>query len=393
MYSDRPLRFGVFLNPFHKVGTNPALNLQRDIEIAEHLDRLGYDELWYGEHHSSATETIASPELMIAAASQRTKHIRLGTGVASLPYHNPYILADRLVQLDHLTRGRMMFGAGPGQLLQDAQMLGIDPATQRPRMEESLGIMKRLFAGERVTHESDWIRLRDAELQHRPFSNFEIAVTAIFSPSGPKLAGRLGASLLTLGSTTPMGVDLLASHWKVMQDEAAEYGQHVDRSRWRVLGQIYVAETMDQAVKDVDFALREWLDHGARLQPGAQPPSPGATTVQLVDQLNEAEHAVIGTPDMATTYLRKLLDKSGGFGCFLMMGADLARWPGMLRHYALMAEEVFPEFTGQLEPIRRALERVEGSGHAAADATAIAQKAARDAYEKEIAAREPSRGA
>lgn len=389
MARERPLRFGVFLNPFHKVGFNPHLALHRDIEIAEHLDRLGYDELWFGEHHSSATETIASPELMIAVASQRTSHIRLGTGVASLPYHNPYILADRIVQLDHITRGRMMFGAGPGQLLQDAQMLGIDPATQRDRMEEALKIMLRLFAGERVTHRSDWLNLVDAELQHRPYSDFEVAVTAIFSPNGPKLAGRLGASMLTLGSTHPQVVEILADHWRILKNEADAHGQVADRSKWRLLGQMFIADTMDDAIREIGYGLRQWLEHAARLQPGAAFPDPDATITQLVEQQNEAESFVIGTPDMAVRYIEKLRQKSGGFGCFLLMGAEYARWPATLRHYELMAEEVFPHFTGQLEPIRRAYDRIVASGTETADRTAEAQASNRVAYERGVAASLP----
>jgi limonene 1,2-monooxygenase len=384
---ETPLRFGVFQAPIHKIGTNPHLNLMRDIEIAEHLDRLGYDEIWYGEHHSSASETIASPELMIAAAAQRTSRIRLGTGVSSLPYHNPYILADRIVQLDHITRGRMMFGAGPGQLLQDAQMLGIQTETQRARMEEALQIMLRLFAGERVTHESDWITLREAELQHAPFSDFEVAVTAIISPTGPKLAGRLGLSLLSLGSVNPAVVDILADHWRVLTVEAEANGHAPDRSAWRLLGQIFVADSMDAAIEEVRFGLAALLEHGSRTQPGAPPFVPPTSIPKLVDELNESGAFVIGTPDMAVRHLERLQEKTGGFGCYLMLGADIARWPAMLRHYELMAEEVIPHFNGQLAAIRRAYKRYADSGTSGADATAKAQAAAKAAYDKELAAR------
>jgi limonene 1,2-monooxygenase len=391
MYSDRPLRFGVFLMPFHKGGLNPTLTLRRDIELAEHLDQMGYDEIWYGEHHSSGTETIASPELIVAAAAERTKRIKLGLGVASLPYHNPYTLADRIVQLDHMTRGRMMFGAGPGQLLQDAQMLGIHPSKQRPRMEEALNVMMRLFAGERVTETTEWYSLHDAELQLRPYSNFEIAVTGIASPSGPKLAGRLGASLLTLGATTPEGVALLASHWDVMKTEAELAGKPLDRSSWRVLGQMFIAETMDEAIKAVGYGLRDWLEHFARLQPGAYDPG-DKSIVEIVDELNAGGKAVIGTPDMAVAHLKKIREKSGGYGCFLLSGADIASWPAMLRHYELMAEEVFPHFTGQLVPLQRALDRVEATGKETAETTARTQAESREAYEKERKAREPKPG-
>ena len=114
------LRFGAFIAPFHPLDENPTLAIESDFELVEHMDRLGYDEAWIGEHHSAGYELIASPEIFIAAAAQRTTHIRLGTGVSSLPYHQPLMLADRINQLDHMTRGRVMFGVGPGALPSDA---------------------------------------------------------------------------------------------------------------------------------------------------------------------------------------------------------------------------------------------------------------------------------
>src|SRR5258706_555856 len=142
------LRSGIFLAPFHALGENPTLALERDMELLQHLDKLNYHEAWIGEHHSGGFEIIGSPEVFIAAAAERTKHIRLGTGVISLPYHNPLMVANRIIQLDHMTRGRVMFGAGPGLLASDAVMLGIDPLVQRERMVEALDVILRLFAGE-----------------------------------------------------------------------------------------------------------------------------------------------------------------------------------------------------------------------------------------------------
>ena len=140
------LNSGIFLAPFHDLRENPTLAMARDMELLEHLDRLNYTEAWVGEHHSSGFEIIASPEMFIAAAAERTRHIRLGTGVVSLPYHNPFILADRMVQLDHMTRGRAMFGVGPGALVQDAYRICIDASDQRRRMNESLDVLVKLLA-------------------------------------------------------------------------------------------------------------------------------------------------------------------------------------------------------------------------------------------------------
>src|SRR5437763_13681717 len=139
--ADITLRSGIFLAPFHPTEEDPTLAIRRDLELIEWLDRLGYEEAWVGEHHSAGFEIISSPEVFIAAAAERTKRIKLGTGVVSLPYHNPLMTANRIIQLDHMTMGRVMFGAGPGLLTSDAFAMGIDPSTQRNRMVESIEVI------------------------------------------------------------------------------------------------------------------------------------------------------------------------------------------------------------------------------------------------------------
>src|ERR1700684_980157 len=165
-----PMRNGIFLAPFHPLDQDPTEALQRDLELIEHLDRLGYEEAWIGEHHSAGFEIIASPEVFIAAAAERTKKIKLGTGVTSLPYHNPLMAANRIIQLDHMTRGRVMFGVGPGLLPTDAIMLGIDPMVQRDRMLESLEVILRLFKGEVVSAKTDWFELVEARAHLTPYT-------------------------------------------------------------------------------------------------------------------------------------------------------------------------------------------------------------------------------
>ena len=189
------LQFGIFLAPFHRVGENPTLGMARDMELIEWLDELGYDEAWIGEHHSAGWETIASPEVFIGAAIERTRYIRLGSGVTSLPYHHPLMVANRFVQLDHMSRGRTMLGCGPGALPSDAYMMGIDPSTQRDRMEQSLSaIMQLLKCEEPVTMKTDWFELKEARLHLAPYSypHFPIACASTITPSGMIAAGKHG---------------------------------------------------------------------------------------------------------------------------------------------------------------------------------------------------------
>jgi limonene 1,2-monooxygenase len=348
---DWPLRFGIFLAPFHPVGQNPTLALERDLDLLEHLDGLGFDEAWIGEHHSAGYEIIASPEVFIAAAAQRTKHLKLGTGVSSLPYHQPLMLADRMVLLDHLTRGRVMFGVGPGALPSDAFMMGIEVARQRDMMEESFEAILELLAGEKpVNRSTDWFTLKDARLQLRPYSDpcFEIAVAAQVSPSGPRLAGRFGHSLLSIGATSQGGFDILGAHWDVMEERAVEFGTTVDRKKWRLVGPMHIADTKEQAYEDVQFGLPQWVDYFQRV--AALPLGPDTTDVaEMADAMNASGFAVIGTVEDAIAQIERLVAQSGGFGTFLTMAQEWADRPAMWRSYELMARYVFPHFQGSAD--------------------------------------------
>ena len=336
------LRFGAFIAPFHAVDENPTLAMERDLELVQWMDRLGYDEAWIGEHHSAGMEIIASPELFIAAAAERTKHIRLGTGVSSLPYHHPLILADRINQLDHMTRGRAMFGVGPGALASDAFMQGIAPARQRDMMDEALGVIVRLLRGETVTHKSDWFELSEARLQMTPFSrpNIEIAVASQVSPTGSRAAGKHGLGLLSIGATSAGGFNALASNWAIAEELAKDNKMTVDRAAWRLVGPMHVAETREQARANVAFGLHKWI---AYFRDVAQLPMAPEGDGDPVDAMIKSGMAVIGTPDDAVAQIERLKVQSGGFGCFLQLAHNWADWAQTKRSYELVARYVMPK--------------------------------------------------
>jgi limonene 1,2-monooxygenase len=337
------LRFGAFIAPFHPIDENPTLAIQRDLELVEWMDQLGYDEAWIGEHHSAAYELIASPEVFIAAAAERTKHIRLGTGVSSLPYHHPLMLADRINQLDHMTRGRVMFGVGPGALVSDAFMMGIPVGKQRDRMDEALGVIVRLLRGEEVTHRSDWFELARARLQMTPYSrpSVEIAVASQVSPTGARAAGQHGVGLLSLGATSTGGFNALKSNWAIAEEQAAQHGKTMDRNGWRLVGPMHIAETREQAMEDVKFGLDKWIYYFREIANLPIVPEGDDPVKAMVD----TGLAVIGTPDDAAARIQQLVDESGGgFGAFLFMAHNWAPWAATRRSYELMARYVFPRF-------------------------------------------------
>ena len=263
------------------------------------------------------------------------------------------MLADRLVLLDHLTRGRLLIGVGPGALPSDAFMMGIDPARQRDMMEEALKAILLLFRSEEpVDYETDWFTLRQARLHLRPYQrpHPEVAVAAQISPAGPRAAGRFGCSLLSLGATSAGGFDALGSHWQVMEQRSEEFGTTIDRSRWRLVGPMHLAPTREQAIEEVAFGLADWVDYFERV--AALPLAPDTTdTASLVQALNDSGLAVIGTVDDAIAQLRRLNEQSGGFGTYLFMSHEWADTAATKRSYELIARYVMPAFQGTAESL------------------------------------------
>jgi limonene 1,2-monooxygenase len=342
-----PSRFGAFIAPYHDPAGNPSLQLRRDLDLAVLLDDLGYDEVWFGEHHSGAYEISASPEVMIAAAGERTSRLRLGTGVNSLSYHHPYILADRIMQLDHLTRGRVMLGMGPGQLPSDAFMLGVDPLRQRDMMIEAAEVIAPLLRGEVVSRTTDWFTLDEARLQLRPYSpeGIELAVASTGSPTGAVLAGRLGFNMLSLAATDPGGFDVLDANWDHFVRTSEEHGNPIDRTRWRIVASMHVAETREQAERKMEhgiLALNGYFEGmGNRKLPWTGTPR-DALQHWMTNGYPVFGVVTVGTPDDALATIEKLTAKTGGFGTFLLLAHNCADWAATKRSYELFAEHVIP---------------------------------------------------
>lgn len=347
------LRFGYFIAPFHRPGINPTLALHRDLEFVEHLDALGYDEVWIGEHHSAGSEIISSPEVFIAAAAARAKRITFGTGVISLSYHNPLWAADRLMLLDHLTHGRIIGGVGPGSLPTDSAMIGLNPTDTRELLETNLDIMVRLLAGETVSAKTPTHELFDAKLQLAPYSEggIPLSVAAVASPTGARLAGKHGIGLLSIGATlSEAGFDALAHHWNVAEERAAAFGSTIDRRNWSLVGPFHVAETDAEARADVRYGIEAWFNYFQKVAAFPQMTMPGDTIDGMIDTINERGAGVIGTPERARAQVERLWEQSGGFGSMLQMAADWANPAATRRSAELFAEEVMPHFQGQAQP-------------------------------------------
>jgi len=380
---DLSLKFGVQIFPYHKPWIDPTAQFEDDLLLIEHLDRLGYDQVWIGEHHSTGWQNIGAPELFIAAAAQRTRDITFGTGVSSLPYHHPFILADRIIALSHLTRGRFIWGVGAGSLAQDAQILGIDPLEQRRMTDESLeAILALLRYDGPVNRKTDWFEMNDAELHLRPYGGeLDIRVASMLSPSGPRLAGKHGTGIFQFGVIGTADENPIAKTWAIAEESAAQHGQTVDRSRWSALHMFHIAETEEQARAEARWGLQDWVRYLKGVIPIAETDPDDFDG--LVEELNQSIF-VIGTPEMARERIQTIVDASGGIGTLVVGHCEIGDPAAQRRSFELIAREVAPHFNGQVQARMNGVESMSRFG-ASREQLAAAQEKARTEYDADRA--------
>jgi limonene 1,2-monooxygenase len=353
------MKFGIFMAPFHRVGENPALAFERDMQLIEWLDELGYDEAFIGEHHSAGWEIISSPEIFMAVAATRTKRIMLGSGVVSVPYHHPFNIANRFALLDQLTRGRIMMGCGPGALPGDAYMLGIETTKQRDQMVEGIKAVLRLFTEDGgITIDGSYFKLRDAHLQVKPYQkpHMPLFVANTFSPSGMVAAGQLGCGVLSIATFAPDGLKDLPKRWEMAEEIAAENGKTVDRKNWRILFPVHLAESRKEAVDDIREGCNAWIQQyfigtlGAQIQFAEYPNQP--IEEMTADRMVARGGVIVGTPDDAVARIKETLEASGGgFGGLLVLAHEWAPREKILHSYELWARYVAPHFQDTVLPI------------------------------------------
>jgi limonene 1,2-monooxygenase len=292
------------------------------------------------------------------------------------------------VLLDHLTRGRVMLGVGPGSLPTDAAMIGVSQAETRELLEQSLDvIMKLLTSEEPVTLKNGRWDLREARLQLRPYSNplFDVAVAAVASPSGPRVAGKHGVGLLSIGATQAAGFDALALHWEVMEERARTFGTTVDRAKWRLVGLVHCAESEEQACRDVEFGIEQWFKYFQTVAAFPQMSVSGDTRREMIDFVNTSGLGAIGTPERCAAQIERLITQSnGGFGAYLMLAHEWANPEATRRNYELIARHVMPRFQGQAASTLAAKARAEAGRPELAAEQARAVQAMTDKHKAEV---------
>jgi limonene 1,2-monooxygenase len=213
-------------------------------------------------------------------------------------------------------------------------------------MDEALDCIVALLRGETVTKKTSWFELCEARLSVGCYSKpmMEIAIASVRSPAGAVAAGRHGAGLMVLSGVDDASLKHHVSNWNIYQETCGRHGHAADRSRWQFTVQMHIAESREQARKDVEYGLEKWIGYANDIVPAPNPPPRGLA--DPVSWMLENERAIIGTPDDAVEKIEHMLGVTGGFGGVLVFAQDWANWQATQRSLELIAEEVRPKLRG-----------------------------------------------
>ena len=353
------MKLGAFNMPLHPPGYNYTQTLEDDLDTIVYCDQLGFDEYWLGEHFTSEWENIPAPDLVIAQALAMTRSMKLGTGVSCLPNHNPFMLAHRIAQLDHMAKGRFMWGIGSGGFPGDFEVFGYDEPGAAPRiMRDNLEAILGLWgAAEPGSYGSDQFKFKVPEPQAdiglsvhvRPYQlpHPPIGLAGVSERSGSlRVAGLRG--------WIPMSINVvpthhLVTHWEAVEDGAAAAGRSADRSDWRISRNIFVADTSQEARRGaIEGTLgRDFKDYFFKLLPKVGYFDLVKTNPEMADSDVTLEYMadniwIVGDPDEVAAKLRTLYEQVGGFGVLLMMVHEWRPQPEWRRSVELLATEVLP---------------------------------------------------
>ena len=358
------MKFGFFMMPLHHPSENPTLAFERDLDFIEYADHLGFDECFIGEHHSAGWETIPAPDIFIAMAAAKTKRMTLGTGVINLPYHHPFHVAERMAFLDHLTRGRLVMGVGPGVLATDLMLFGLSVDQVRPMSNESLDIIiKLLEADGPITYEGKYWQLRDMEIQVKSYQQprLPIAMASSGSTNSLQQAGTYGLPVWSLVNSAIAGATPLSQQWGVVEEAAREAGRSVDRKDWRLTHYVHVGETRAQAMEDISDGILQSVSYnfgnGSQGQFQDYPGQPFEDVT--AEQVVRNRGWIVGDPEEVISQLRDLFDEAGGAGGLLITINEWAPIDKMYRSLELFARYVMPALQGTSASIQRAWDKTQ----------------------------------
>ena len=354
------MKFGMFSMPSHPPERGLREGYDFDLQTLIWGDEYGFSEAWIGEHYADKWEPHPAPDLLVMDALRATKNMRIGPGGFLLPYYHPAALAARVAYMDHLSGGRLNFGIAASGLPSDWETFGIDgfEGENREMTQESIDTIMNLWTQEPGwKHEGKfWTaavpegipdltlvqHLYPLQKPHPP-----IGVAGLNAPSPTlEMAGERGWIPMSLN----FNPGYVKAHWDSYEAGCKRGGHQARRSDWRMVREIFVAETDEEAweatvngpmgrmTDEYWLKLLEAFEFTGFLK--ADPSHDDAD----VDVEYQAEHNwLIGSVDTVVEKIEKIYADVGGFGHLLLFGFDYADQPELWRRsMELIGTEVQP---------------------------------------------------
>jgi len=348
------MKFGHFCLPtfFADVDGDPGLLMRRWLALLSESEALGFDSLWANEHHFDPYGgIIPSPPTILAALSQRTKHVRLGTSIVVLPLHNPIEVAEQLAMVDLMSEGRVEFGIGRGFVEFDYDRLGVSREDSQARMREQLEVILKAWAGAPFTHKGRFYSYENVEVWPRPEQRPHppVWLSCSQTPSSFEWAGKMGYSVLTVAYRSvenlvannriyraawaeaghPAGKWRVATHYHCVLSENKREARDIAREAWRRYT-LATTHTLDRIRADQNY-----LNDPSRRQVGQD--------LLDIDRMIEELRVIACTPDEAVQLLERAQDAMGFTQCdctFFFGGITHEQAQRSLR---LFASDVMPK--------------------------------------------------
>ena len=358
------MKFSIFMMPLHHPTENPSLAFDRDISLIHYADELGYDEFFIGEHHSGGWETMPAPEMVLAKASAQAHRIRLGTSVISAPFHHPFHVAERMAFLDHLTRGRAILGVGPCALVTDKKLFGLPNEKLYPMLAESVDIIVRLLeSSEPIDYEGRFWSFKQMRLQLRSYQQprMPLAIASSGNAISLELAGKHGMLFLSPAGKNIRNNQSKAEQWNTVEAIAAKHGTATSRDNWRIATCVYLADSKEEAWRDVEASIARDMEYFASIGLKAPYESYPGQPLHEITARSGADRRdwIIGTPEDAIAQIERMQAETGGFGGLLLSTHEWTGTEKLRRSYELFARYVMPHFRGHTAGYRDEWRRIQ----------------------------------
>jgi alkanesulfonate monooxygenase SsuD/methylene tetrahydromethanopterin reductase-like flavin-dependent oxidoreductase (luciferase family) len=355
----------MFMMPVHPAGRSLSETLAEDTAKSVLADRLGYDELWMGEHFSATTEPFPSPLMFLAGLIHQTENLTFGTAVINLPNHHPAIVAAEAAQFDHMSGGRFMFGVGSGGLASDFELFAVgDPPTRHRKFMEAIDTILCIWAQDPpydIKGEFWNVEIKKAILPElgvgfmpkplqKPHPPIHISIASPDSASA-RLAGAKGWGVIS-GPVAPLYA--VANHWQAYSEARRAAGFAARSEDWRVSRLIIVASTDAEAEERVygeRASNRHYCTYMRNAIRAAKrlsmiKPRPDMPDEECTPEAIIKECVIHGSPRTVLDRLVALRDRVGPFGTLLQIGLDWGgpNEAGEREGMQLLAQQVMPKF-------------------------------------------------